>query len=489
MIEQFSFRSVTVITMVVAVFLPRPNIGAEATGGGPPAGKINGHPNATIAVRPNIVLLMADDLGYQDLSAFGNDRITTPAIDRIANEGLKMSRYYTASAVCTPTRASMLTGRYPIRYGIEGHFRDTGEYLPETTTLAGLLRDAGYRTAHVGKWHLGGLRVKDTNRRDEIPGPHQHGFDRFLTQIEEQPLRGRMGAERLLFRRGGTVLLRDDRRINERDPRYRQYLTDAFADEAIDYIENFVAEGETFFLNLWWLTPHTPYEPAPEPHWTATAADGITDDQHRFRSMVARMDYQVGRILDVLDREGIADDTIVVFCSDNGGAWEANNGSLKAGKTDLHDGGVRTPAAVRYPRCISPGRFDDLVHSTDWLPTLVAATDTPRSDVETDGLNLWPSWTDGAPVPERGDLYWQIEFYRNLQRHEPKPVPYATEAVRRGRWKMLSRGGEPVELFDVEADPGEHTNLLSEQPTLVESMRRGLQRWLEEPRRPFGRED
>ncbi|MFH5804338.1 sulfatase [Alienimonas sp. DA493] len=452
----------------------------------------------TAADRPNVVLLLADDLGYGDLSCFGSPAVETPHLDRLAAEGVRMTRFYAASAVCTPTRASVLTGRYPLRFNITRHFSDVRRWLPESaTTVAELLRGADYRTAHVGKWHLGGLHVDDLQpggegrRLENQPGPRQHGFEVYQTQIEQQPLRGRMGRDRTLFREGGTVLLRNDRRVGPDDPYYEKHLTDANGDFAVETIERLAAEPEPFFLNVWWLVPHKPYEPAPEPHWSAAAADEgdeISDDQRRFRSMVRHMDAKVGRILDALDRLGIAENTLVLFASDNGAAYEGYVGDLKGGKTDLHDGGLRVPMIARWPARIPAGRTSDaFAHTNDLLPTICAAADFALpDDLQLDGLNLLPHLTGGPPptAEERGTVFWQLDLYRHMQRHEPKPKPYATEVAMRGDWKLLALDGKPVELFDVGADPNERRNLLDERPEVAASLAAELRAWLNEPRTP-----
>lgn len=444
--------------------------------------------SASAADRPNIILAMSDDMGWMDLSSYGNDCVATPQIDRLAKEGIKLNQYYAASAVCSPTRASVLTGKYPLRFNITKHFNDRGQFLPETNTLPKLLKTAGYQTAHVGKWHLGGLRVSDTERRDEIPGPHQHGFDHYLTQQEQQPLRGTMGRERTLFRKGGTCLLRDETVVGKDDPYYPMYLTDIYGDESVRLIEKFHKSDDPFFLNLWWLTPHKPYEPAPEPHWSQTEADGISEDQHCFRSMMARMDFNFGKVLDTLDRLGIADNTVVIFVSDNGGAWEANIGDLKGGKTDLHEGGIRVCGLVRWPGHIKPGsESNQLTHSNDLLPTLcsVAGVDLPADD-KFDGVNLLPHLTGSTETVERKTVFWQLNLYKSLQRHSKKPTPYATEIARKGKWKMLAKGGEPVELFNIEADIYEKNNLMDENPDVIAELKKDLKGWLAEPREQFG---
>lgn len=440
------------------------------------------------AEKPNIILLLADDLGYRDLSSYGSPAAKTPNIDRLGEEGIHFDRFYAGSAVCSPTRASILTGRYPLRFGITKHFNDVDRWLPEeATTIAELLKRGGYNTVHVGKWHLGGLHVgKDGHRLSDQPGPRQHGFDHYQTQIEQQPIRGVMGKERTLFRKGGTVLLRDDQHVVEPDPYFPKHFTDANGDYAKEMITKLAGEDAPFFLNLWWLVPHKPYEPAPEPHWSATEAEGISDDQHRFRSMVEHMDAKVGEILDTLDSLGIADNTLIVFTSDNGAAFEGHIGDLKGGKTDLHDGGLRVPMLARWPSHIPAGQKSNAFgHSNDLLPTLCEAAGVAVPDgLSLDGRSLLSHW-EGGPAPteeERGTVFWQLDLYKNIQRHYPKPKPYATEVVLKGKWKLLALEGEPVELFDILADPNEVTSVLDKHPDIAAGMKEELHEWLGEER-------
>lgn len=438
--------------------------------------------------RPNIILLLADDLGYGDLSCFGSPAVKTPHLDRLAKEGTKCTRFYAGSAVCSPTRASVLTGRYPLRFGITKHFNDRNQWLPESaTTVAELLKDSGYSTAHMGKWHLGGLHVDEKGKRlNNQPGPRQHGFDFYQTQIEQQPLRSRMGRERTLFRQGGTVLLRNDQRVSDDDPYHSKHFTDANGDFAVELIEKLSADEKPFFINLWWLVPHKPYEPAPEPHWSNTAADGISDDQHRFRSMVQHMDAKVGQVLKKLDELKIADNTLVLFTSDNGAAFEGFIHDLKGGKTDLHDGGIRVPMVVRWPAAIPAGQTSDaLGHTNDLLPTFceAAGVELP-SEMPLDGLSLLPhlKGEDPPSAEARGTVFWQLNLYKNIQRHYPKPKPYATEVAMQGKWKLLALSGKPVELFDVTADPNELQNVMADHPELVASLTTQLNEWLAAPR-------
>ncbi len=439
-------------------------------------------------MRPNIILMVADDLGYRDLSCFGGQAVETPNLDRLAQEGMKFSSFYSASAVCTPTRVSILTGRYPLRFDVRQHFNDIDGYLPESAiTVAELLRDEGYSTAHVGKWHLGGLHVdSDGVRLTDQPGPRQHGFEQYQTQIEQQPIRGEMDKSRILFRQGGTVLLRNDKHVGEDDPYYRKHLTDANADFAIELLETMSSGGKPFFLNLWWLVPHTPYEPAPEPYWSETASVGISEDQHRFRSMVRHMDARIGDLLNRLEELGLSENTLVIFTSDNGAAYEGHIGELKGGKADLHEGGIRVPMIARWPGRISIGSQTNILGSTiDFLPTFCEIAEVPLPVTPmVDGISLLPVLENKnfSAEQERGLIFWQLDLYHHMQRHYPTPEPYATEVTRDGVWKLLTLNGQPVELFNVEVDPNERQNRLSEFPEKAAKMAMALSEWLAEER-------
>ncbi|MBL8230214.1 MAG: sulfatase-like hydrolase/transferase [Bryobacterales bacterium] len=430
---------------------------------------------------PNIILLLADDMGWGDPSCYGNRAIATPNIDRLAAQGTRLENFYAASAVCTPSRAAILTGRYPLRFDIRRHFNDDEEHLPPTTTLPLLLKKSGYATAHIGKWHLGGLHQKHIrDRANSIPGPHQHGFDHYLCQNEEQPLRGKLGAERMLYRKGGTCLIRDDQNVPDTDPYYSRHYTDINGDEAVRLLDQFATQPRPFFLNVWWLDPHTPYEPAPEPFYEKASAPGISEDQRRARSMIMHMDHKIGQILRKLEEHQQLDNTLIFFSSDNGGAFEANIGPFKGGKTDLHDGGLRVPGIACWPGRIAKGRVSKQVaHHCDLLPTICAAAGIalPRT-LALDGVNLLPHLRKPETVVKREVLLWQIDHYPRLQRHYPKPKPYATEAALAGRWKLLSNDGRPVALYDIGSDREEVQNLMDTQPRVVAELEAQVKRFL-----------
>jgi N-acetylgalactosamine-6-sulfatase len=429
-------------------------------------------PLQAAAKRPNVVLLLADDMGLRDASCQGG-AIPTPNIDRLAAQGVRFKNFYSASATCSPSRAAILTGRYPLRFDIRRAFTDDEAHLPVVPSIPSLLKRAGYATGHVGKWHLGGLHLKHIRERaTSIPGPHQHGFDHYQTQREEQPMRREMGDARILFRKGGTCLLRNDKEVPENDPYFHKHFEDVNGDESVRLIDEFHRRGGPFFLNVWFLAPHKPYEPAPEPFWTKADAPGISEDRRCFRSMVMHMDHQVGRILRRLEELEIRDNTLVVFTSDNGGAFESDIGPYKGGKTDLHEGGIRVPGILSWPAQIrEPGRSTEQVaHHCDLLPTIAAASGvTVAGDAPVDGIDLMPMLEPGSAAIER-TLFWQHDLMPRIQRHSAKPKPYATEAVRRGRWKMLLADGKPMALYDLDADPIEENDLLGSKPEVEHAL-------------------
>ncbi len=440
---------------------------------------------------PNIILLLADDMGCQDPACFGGTAVRTPHLDALAASGAKLTNFYAASAVCTPSRTAILSGRYPLRFDVRQHFPDDENHLPTSAnTIPKRLKRAGYATGHVGKWHLGGLHVEHArNRANSIPGPAQHGFDDYLCQIEQLEPRARMGRERTLFRQGGTCLLRNDQPVGPEDPLYHKHLTELIGDESLRLMERYHRQRKPFFLNVWFLAPHTPYEPAPEPHWGRYKDDPVSEDQRYFRSMVSCLDAQVGRIVAKLEELGIRDNTLIFFTSDNGGAWEANNGPFKGGKTDLHEAGIRVPAIANWPGRIAAGQtLPTFAHHTDILPTLFAAAGLEApSPAEVDGLNLLPWLTGKTGPPERGTVFWQLDLYRNLQRHTKKPEPFITEVARRGNWKLTARDGVPLEIFDLAADPLESLNLLGQQDALANSLVTELREFLAAPRDRSGK--
>jgi len=434
-----------------------------------------------IGSKPNIILLLADDLGYGDLTCYGGQAVHTPNIDKLAQAGIRYTRFYSASGVCTPSRASILTGKYPLRFDIRMHFKDAGEHLPAgIETLPKILKEAGYATAHIGKWHLGGLRKEDYEARfaglKADPGPLQHGFDYALTSIEGPP-RQRLLKERKLYRESGKYLIRNDQHA----PADFNHWTEIKINEAITLLEEWKNEEQAFFLNLWFDVPHTPYEPAPEPHLSKYEKMDATGDQLYFRSMVSHLDENIGRLVSKLKELGLYENTLILFTSDNGAAWEGEVGPFKGGKTDLHEGGIRVPFFAVWPEKITENQVTfQTGHHIDLLPTICEAVGASYQE-EIDGISLIPNLTELTEI-KRGVLYWQLNIYQVLQRHYRKPEPYASTVAFRGPWKLLLDSVTPLELFHLENDPHEVMNLLKEYPEIVKELTDETKQFLNQPR-------
>ena len=441
------------------------------------------HKQAPAETPPNIILLLADDLGYGDLSCYGSQSIETPHLDSLAAEGMRFSHFYAGSAVCSPSRACLLTGKYPLRFDIRKHFSDQHEHLPTAaTTLPELLKQKGYRTAHIGKWHLGGLRPKDFEERQAgqaaNPGPLQHGFDHSLTSIEGAPIRPQLIENRILYREGGKFMVRNDQRAKEDE----HHWTEIKVNEAIALVDKYAQDQQPFFLNLWFDVPHTPYEPAPEPHLSKYQKMGVTGDQLYFRSMVSHLDANIGRLVKHLKESGAYDNSIIIFTSDNGPAFQGSPGPFRGGKTDLHEGGIRVPMFVVWPGHIPANTYSfSPMHMADLLPTFSKAVGIETDSLDLDGRNRLSTWTDPA-FQERDVLFWQMDLYRSFQNQGPKPEPYATAAVVQGQWKLLADSLQPTELFDLATDHRELYNLLDQKPEIAEELAKQLQELIKSPR-------
>jgi len=392
-----------------------------------------------------VLLVVADDLGWADVPGFGDDPLPAPALERLAREGLCFTTAYAAASVCSPARAALLSGRYPQRFGHENNTgslerqRREGIGLPiGVATLAERLRARGYATGAIGKWHLGANDPFHPLARgfDEFFGFLGGGHDYFdWSDPERGPLlRGREPAEG------------------------EGYLTDAFAGEARDFLGRHAQRP--FFLYLAFNAVHPPLQPP-----AAAEAPGVElDARARYGAMFAALDRALGSVLGELDRLGIAERTLVVFLGDNGGAEEngASNGPFRAGKRSPYEGGLRIPLVVRWPAGARAGSTcPEPVSVLDVAPTVLAlAGSTPGAAPVLDGLDL-ASLADSAPPPARA-LFWRQGN---------------AWAVREGRYKLVARGRRAAELYDLEVDPGEATDLAAERPEVVERLRAALAEW------------
>jgi len=398
----------------------------------------------TVSRRPNIVFIMADDLGYADVSCYGRPDFSTPNIDRLAARGVRFLQAYANSAVCSATRTALITGRYQYRLplGLEEPLtgRDVG-LPPEHPTLPSLLKQAGYRTTLVGKWHLGPLPRF---------GPLKSGYDHFY---------GFRGGSLDYYRHAGADD-RDDLWDDDVPIHQMGYLTDLLGSRAIDVIDGYAKSSDPFFVSLHFNAPHWPWEaPGDEAESRRLVGKSLFDydggTQKTYQRMVQHMDLQIGRVLQELDANGLTENTIVIFTSDNGGERFADTWPFTGRKTELLEGGLRIPAVISWPARVPQGRTTDQVAiSMDWLPTLLAAGGlAPDREFAPDGISLLPVLTQNAPPVPR-TLFWR--YKANAQR-----------AARDGDYKYLKILDNTF-LFNVADDPMERANLKERQKDIYD---------------------
>jgi len=416
------------------------------------------------ARRPNILLIVADDLGVGDLGSYGSPDGDTPNLDRLAASGVRFTRFYAAAATCDPARAALLTGRYPQRFG----FRSSPRGLPrEAVTLPELLRDAGYATHHVGKWHLG-------SAPQEVR-PLAQGFDSFFGFLHA----------RLLNPPGSRYT--DPRLVSDegRPTRVAGHLTDLLTDRAVALIEQ--GRKQPWFLNLWYFAPHSPLDPAPR--WAARHPD---DELGRYRALVSGLDEGVGRVLAALDRTDQARNTIVVFSSDNGGVRAESNHPFLGAKSQLLEGGVRVPMLLRAPGRTEPGVVDAVSSSMDLYPTLAALVDVaPPQPV--DGLDL-TSLLSGAAAPPARALFWENEIYDLRRTLDIRPDRFSAHEAgglgrmefaalsADGRWRLVKESAG-FALFDLAGDATGHANVWEAHPERAEELLAEYRSWSADVRR------
>jgi arylsulfatase A-like enzyme len=405
--------------------------------------------------RPNIVFIMADDLGYADLSCYGRRDYETPNIDRLAAGGMKFFQAYANSAVCSATRTALITGRYQYRLAVGLEEPLTNQAVvglpPEHPTLPSLLRKAGYGTSLIGKWHLGLLPDY---------GPLKSGYDHFW---------GFRGGSLDYFthKNGAPGSAIEDLWDNDAKVEQVGYLTDLLGDRSVKVIEQYAMTRRPFFVSLHFNAPHWPWEGRED----QAEALRIRNLRHydggslaTYARMVGALDEQVGRVMQVLEQRGIAENTIVIFTSDNGGERFSDTWPFSGKKTELLEGGIRIPAIVRWPRRVRRGSTSQQVcMSMDWLPTLLAAAGAePDPSYPPDGISLLPALTQGA-APVSRKIYWR--YNGNSQR-----------ALRDGDLKWL-KIRENTFLFNVVDDPLERANLKDRQPDLYRRLVQDYERW------------
>jgi arylsulfatase A-like enzyme len=413
--------------------------------------------------RPNLLVIMADDLGYGDLSSYGAADLRTPHIDRLVQEGMRFDFFRANSAVCSPTRASFLTGRPPELAGVPGvirtHADNSWGYLsPNLTTLPQALQSAGYTSALIGKWHLG----------LESPGtPNERGFDFFHGFL------GDMMDDYYNHRRHGINYMR--RNLEVLEP--QGHATDLFTDWACDYLRRQAGGGQPFFLFLSYNAPHTPIQPPPESLQKVLEREsGISEKRAKLVALVEHMDDGIGRVLETLKQQGLEQNTLVIFTSDNGGDLPAGglNGALRAGKGTMYEGGLRVPFAARWPGQIKPGtRSEAAGLIMDIFPTLLEAAGTkPPQPIE--GVTLLPVLLGKTgSLPER-DLFF-------IRREGGNGFGGKTiDALIRGDWKLLQNTPfTPLELYNLKNDPLEQQNLAAKEKKVFNELSAALRRQIQ----------
>jgi arylsulfatase A-like enzyme len=434
---------------------------ALVRGGPAPAAEAAGKPGGR---PPNIIHILIDDMGWTDLGCMGSDLYETPNIDRLAAQGMRLDNGYAACTVCSPTRAATMTGRYPARLRvtdwIHGSNRpraklripDWTHYLPDAeVTLAEALKPAGYVSAHVGKWHLG-------------DGPEHYpttqGFDINVAGYGAGSTPSHFSPYKIPTLEDGPP---------------GEYLTDRLTTEACRFIS--AHRDRPFFLYLAHYTVHTPIEAKPElvAKYRKKIKPGMRHTNAAYAAMIESLDDGIGRVLNTLDSEGIADRTIVVFTSDNGGLMQPGNSTvnvpLRAGKGSTYEGGTRVPLIVRWPGVTPAGSVcHEPVMSIDFLPTyLEIAALPPRADV--DGKNLAALFRDPAGRLDRAVLYWHYPHY-----HPGGATPYG--AIRARDWKLIEfYEDDHVELYNLADDLGETKDLAGSMPERADALRRQLHEW------------
>jgi arylsulfatase A len=446
--------------------------------------------------RPNILFILADDMGYGDFGCFNYGASQTPALDHLIHEGVSLTQHYSAAPVCAPARASLLTGRYPHRTGAIDtlEMRGLDRLALRERTVADCLRAAGYATGLVGKWHNGAL--------DARYHPNRRGFDEFVG-----------------FSGGWSPYvdwhLDTNGHLSKSDGRY---LTDVFTDEAVRFIGRHAREP--FALMLTYSAPHFPFQALEHDMAPFRDTGAFTTAVANIYGMIRCMDRGIAQVLDELERQGIAENTLVLFSSDNGPQFGGKgpacsdrfNCGFAGAKLLVYEGGIRVPAVLRWPAGLRGGRqVHDLVHFTDWMPTLlaVAGAEPPR-DVRIDGINVWPLLRgEDGHVPSR--RFWQWNRYR--------PAGGCNAAMRDGDWKLVRPAIDEVmrvthadlamdidakyhperytdivrdplpevavtapapQLFHLREDPLERNDLAASQPERVARMDAALTAWFEE---------
>lgn len=422
--------------------------------------------------KPNLIIIYCDDLGYGDLSCFGSEHVLTPHLDQLADDGVKLTNWYSNSPVCSPSRAALLTGKYPLRTGVDKILtgkRDSTGLSTKHETIATKLKSIGYHTALFGKWHLG---------TSLATGPYAHGFDEFfgfragcvdyyshIFYYESPPVHDLWHNDQEVWNNG-------------------EYLTELISEKAVQFIEKQVDQEQPFFMYVPYNAPHYPMH-APEKYMKRFSH--LPWDRQVMAAMIAAMDDGVGQIINALKNTGNYDDTVIFFSSDNGPSAEVRNwldgtedryyggsaGKLRGYKASLFDGGIREPAILSYPSVIPKGQVsDELGVMMDIFPTFLSFAQETYAADSFDGKDVTEMVTSTASSPHK-QVFW--EYNGQL-------------AIRQDKWKLILNGKidfdteveDNIHLSNLEKDPAERTNLADQYPEIVNQLKEDLIQWYEE---------
>lgn len=416
--------------------------------------------SGVLAASPNVMVIIADDLGYNDVGFQGSKEIATPNLDALAARGLRCTNGYVSHSFCSPTRAGIMTGRYQHRFGHENN----PAWLPESTTAGlslnettfpQLMKHAGYTTGAVGKWHLGAHPQFH---------PMKRGFDEYF---------GALGGGHVYFPggKGGAEYTIPLNRNGVDEPQ-KKYLTEQFGDEAAAFVGRHAGHEKPWMLYLAFNAPHTPLEASPE--WLEKMKHIEEKSRRTYAAMVGAMDAAIGTVMAKLDETKQTENTLIFFVSDNGGPNLSartgvnftDNTPLRGAKGDLHEGGMRVPFLVSWPAKIKAGVYAQPVIALDFLPTALAAAEkadlTPKN---VDGVNLLPFLSGENSAAPHETLFWR------------SGGPGAMYGARRGNWKLFRQGVNAPELYDLATDVGETKNLAAEKPEVVKELVAAISEW------------
>lgn len=444
---------------------------------GVPAGRCDAQSDSM----PNVVMIFVDDMGFADPGCFGNPAMKTPNIDRLALEGLKLNHFYVNSPICSASRVALTTGRYQQRYRIHSYFnsrssnreRKMPDWLdPEAPTLAKGLKQRGYHTAHFGKWHMGGGRDVD-----DAPLPQAYGFDESLVSFEGL-------GDRIIFHPRNNPTWKHGRGTIEAVPKHE--MSKRYVDRTLDFMERH--QDEKFYVRFFPNDVHDAHLPSDQ---QLAAWRGRSDNppDEKFFAVLAELDRQIGRILDKLDELELADETIVVFTSDNGPTdwpryydrgWRppGYTGPFFGRKWSLFEGGIRMPFIVRWPNKVAAGTTDDssVVVAMDILPTITALTQADLPDDVFDGEDR-SSVLLGQPSERNSPVFWEYGVHGSIAPGKPEHRSPQL-AMRDGHWKLLCNpDGSSLMLFNLENDMGERHDLSASRTDVVARMKPILIDW------------